>query len=256
MGEFSIALAIAGTAVTQVLPGNSQHRGMRPYQEDSFGYSSVSPEDVSKNGFIAVVSDGMGGLSCGDKVSGYAVSRMQSFCGGEPIPAALAGLVNAISAEAAQLFPGGGATLSAVYCARKGVYWCSTGDSRIYLCRNGRLHRLTRDFDYADRLLDRVIDGEISFDDLDGDPKKDTLAEYIGSGEPLSPDVNQKPFLPDPGDKLLICSDGVYNAVSESELLLQLAKKPQECADGILAAVLNKGYENQDNFTSVVLEFM
>lgn len=72
----------------------------------------------------------------------------------------------------------------------------------------------------------------------------------------LHPDVNIKPFLPETGDKLLLCSDGVYNALSENELLIQLVKKPQHCADGIVAAVLNKGYKNQDNFTSVIVEFM
>lgn len=257
--NFSISLPIAGTDITRIALGSSQHQGMRPYQEDSFGYSSVEQSDIDSNGLVAVVSDGMGGLSCGDKVSRYAVLAAKgifSSASAEPVHIRFINYINSISAAVVQNYSGGGATLSAVYCTSQGIYWCSTGDSRIYLCRNGRLYQLSRDFDYADRLLDRVINGEITFDEADNDPKKDSLAEYIGSGEILHPDVNIKPFLPEIGDKLLLCSDGVYNALSENELLIQLVKKPQHCADGIVAAVLNKGYENQDNFTSVILEFI
>ncbi len=252
-------MPISGTDITRIALGNSQHQGMRPYQEDSFGYSSTEQSDIDRCGLIAVVSDGMGGLSCGDKVSHYAVLAAQNIFSGfsaEPVHIRFINAINGISATVSQSYAGGGATLSAVYCTPQGIYWCSTGDSRIYLCRNGRLYQLTRDFDYADRLFDRVIDGEISFAEADDDPKKDSLAEYIGSGETLHPDVNIKPFVPQIGDKLLICSDGVYNALPENELLIQLVKKPQRCADGIVAAVLNKGYENQDNFTAIILEFI
>lgn len=257
--NYSVSLPISGTGITRIALGNSQHQGMRPYQEDSFGYSSIDQSDIDEHGFVAIVSDGMGGLSCGDKVSKYAVCATQTIFDSfstDPVHIRFIRAVNSISNTAAQSYAGGGATLSAVYCTRQGIYWCSTGDSRIYLYRNGGLHQLTRDFDYADRLLDRVIDGELSFEEANDDPKKDSLAEYIGSGEAIHPDVNIKPFIPESGDKLLICSDGVYNALSENELLMQLVKKPQHSADGILAAVLNKGYENQDNFTSVILEFM
>ncbi len=258
-GNFTISLPIFDTDIKGIGIGNSQHQGMRPYQEDSFGYSSIEQSEIDDHGFVAVVSDGMGGLSCGDKVSKYAVCAAQSIFGSystEPVHIRFARAVNNISTTVTQSYSGGGATMSAVYCTSQGIYWCSTGDSRIYLCRNGRLHQLTRDFDYADRLLDRVISGELTFDEADSDPKKDSLAEYIGSGEVLHPDVNIKPFVPEVGDKLLICSDGVYNALSDNELLVQLVKAPQQCADGILTAVLNKEYENQDNFTSVILEFM
>ena len=256
--DFKISLRISGTNINHIGLGNSQHQGMRPYQEDSFGFSSIEQSEINRHGFVAIVSDGMGGMSCGDKVSRYAVEcTKQIFAdyNSDPIHIRFIRAINRISTASTQNYVGGGATLSAVYCTLQGIYWCSTGDSRVYLYRNDRLYQLTRDFDYAERLLDRVIDGEITFDEADSDPKKDSLAEYIGSGEELHPDVNIKPFIPEFGDKLLICSDGVYNALTEDELLLQLEKQPQRCADGILAAVLNKGYENQDNFTSVILEF-
>ena len=255
---FTISLPINGTNIKRISVGNSQHQGMRPYQEDSFGFSSIQQSDIDKYGFVAIVSDGMGGSSCGDKVSKYAVSCTQNIFNSvstEAVHARFIRALNSINAASAQNYPGGGATLSAVYCKPQGVYWCSTGDSRIYLHRNGRLYQLSCDFDYADTLLDKVIDGKLTFAEADTDPQKDSLSEYIGSGEMLHPDVNIKPFIPDESDNLLICSDGVYNALTEDELLLQLEKNALSCADGILNAVLNKGYTNQDNFTAIILEF-
>lgn len=258
-GEFFVSLPINGTAVTGFTLGNSQNSGRRPYQEDSFGYSSAEPAAVSRNGFAAVVSDGMGGLSAGDKVSAYTVSAVQHMFDNMPegtrIHELFTHYINSVSNQVYKSGTGGGATVSAVYCSGSGVFWCSVGDSRIYLYRNGLLHQLSRDLDYQDQLLDRVIDGGLTFEELVNDPKKDSLAEYVGSGEALHPDVNIKPFVPEPGDKLFLCSDGVYNALTIPELLPELSKPAQECADGITAAVLAKQYENQDNFTSVILEF-
>ena len=257
--HFVIRLPIAGSAITNILIGNSQNQGMRPYQEDSFGFTSLDPEKVLAHGFIATVSDGMGGLSGGDKLSSYSVSSIQRVIDrhteGVPVHRLFTNALNEINTEIAASDIGGGATFSAVFCTKNGVFWASTGDSRIYLYRNGMMHQLTRDFDYADQLLDKVINGMITFDEADSDPKKDSLAEYIGSGEPLTVDANIKPFIPEIGDKLLICSDGVYNALTEQDFLSQLGKTPQSCADGLTACVLGKRYENQDNFTMIVLEF-
>lgn len=72
--DFSVRLKINGSDVKRIAIGNSQHRGARPYQEDSFGYTPL--DRAEKDGFAAVVADGMGGLSAGDKVSAYAVSAM------------------------------------------------------------------------------------------------------------------------------------------------------------------------------------
>lgn len=70
------------------------------------------------------------------------------------------------------------------------------------------------------------------------------------------PDVNIRPLVPRSGDKLLICSDGVYNALSDEEMSLALYKPAQQAADALASAIINKNYTNQDNNTVVVLEFI
>ncbi len=257
--EFKIALYIDGSNVTAVSIGNTQHQGMREYQEDSFGYTNLNQSNIQETGFAAIVSDGMGGLSSGDKVSRYAVSSLseaiERFDRSVSVDVFFRNAFNDINNAVSSGDTGGGATLSAVYCTQKGIFWGSTGDSRIYFCRRNKLYQLSHDFDYMDMLLDRVIASEITMDEALENPKKDTLAAYIGSGEYLSPDVALKPLLPYAGDRILMCSDGVYNALSEDELLSCFVNGAQNSADLIGQAVLNKGYRNQDNFTAIVLEF-
>ena len=65
----------------------------------------------------------------------------------------------------------------------------------------------------------------------------------------------RKPLIPEKNDKLLMCSDGVYNALSSDELSEALSYPAGEAAVKIENLVISKGYSNQDNFTAVVLEF-
>ncbi len=257
--EFKISVFFDDSDVTAVSIGNIQHQGKRDYQEDSFGYTSLEQDEVYDKGFIAVVSDGMGGMSNGDEISRYAVSAMLEMRDQTdkmtPVHIRFTQMLNRINDAVVNKGTGGGATICAVFCTQNGIFWCSSGDSRIYLKRDKTLTQLSRDFDYMDILLDRVIDGEISMEEALNDPQKDNLAAYVGLNEKLSPDVNIRPFIPCKGDRLLICSDGVYNAIPGDELSQILTLQAQDSADEIRRSILRKNYDNQDNFTAVVLEF-
>ncbi len=256
--KFSVGLCISGSNVREICIGNAQNRGARDYQEDSFGYTPL--ENASSEGFIAVVADGMGGLSAGDKVSSYAVSailamRMQANRS-QPVHTQFRQVISAINREVVLGGSGGGCTFAAVFCRDDGVYWCSVGDSRIYILRNGMLFQLSEDGDYQNQLLDDVIAQNVAFEDMAEDKRKDSLTQYIGSKDEPEPDVNILPLIPQSGDRLLICSDGVYNALSVGEMVRALSKPAQDAAAALEKEILNKNYENQDNNTAVVLEFI
>lgn len=254
-----IQLKILGTPITRIAIGNSQNRGMRDYQEDSFGFSPIDKASVTGNGFAAVVADGMGGLTDSASVSGFAVSSVIAAVpalGNETnVSLRLKALAEEINRNVYAMQIGGGSTLAAVYCRNDGVYWCSVGDSRIYLFRSGKLWQVTEDADYFTDLLSEVLDGKITYDEADENPRKTALTHYIGDSSAVFAETNARAFLPLSGDKLLICSDGVYNALDESELTAILDSSPQEAADRIASVINGKGYENQDNFTSVILAF-
>ena len=259
MQELEIKARFNGSDVSRVLLGNSQHMGMRPYQEDSFGFSSIDAASVENNGFAAIVADGMGGLTDSKQISSFAVREfiagVSGLNGEESVSAHLSAIVQDISLRAYAMRTGGGSTLCAVLLRGDGIYWCSAGDSRIYLFRGGRLTQLTEDADHFTDLLTDVLNGGMTFEEADEDEKKVALTDYIGSSDDISVEVNVRPLTPERGDRLLLCSDGVYNALDEREITELLCGVPQDAANDTVSAVLGKGYENQDNFTAVILGF-
>lgn len=253
-------MKFAGSNVGKVAFGCLNNQGARNYQEDSFGFSSINPAEVKRHGFTAVVADGMGGLSGGAQISSYVVSAFLDMQKNRnpnvPLNLHLAQSLRTINNTVISSGMKGGTTCAAVVCLPAGLYWCTAGDSRIYLARGGSLTALNEDTDYLNRLIEQVISGELSYEDAQSDEKKDALAQYIGYKSGLNPEVNTKPFVPGKGDKILICSDGVYNALAAAELISALESPAFEAAELIESRVLSKGYPDQDNFTAIVLEFM
>lgn len=233
------------------------HQGKRDVQEDSCGISEI-PDDGRAERFTAVVADGMGGLPAGAGASGHAVRELLAAdfgAAGGSITERLCGAFRNVSAQIAANGSGGGTTLAALVCVPEGVYYCSAGDSRIYLQRNGVLTQLTEDGDHFGELLDKVAAGTMTYEQAAADPEKDSLSQYIGSGAYIQPDCSLIPFQPQEGDRIMLCSDGVYNALSGDELMQSLCLSARGAAEDILGRILARGYSNQDNFTAVVIEF-
>lgn len=245
--------------VRKIAFGSINDQGARNYQEDSFGFSSIEKESVRNYGFTAVVADGMGGLSGGDRVSAYVVSSMLDLQRNRdvdiPVHIQLSRSLRAINDSVLSSGIKGGSTAVAVMCLPSGIYWCTAGDSRVYLFRNRMITALNEDSDYMNDLMEQVISGDLTYEEAQDDPKKDALAQYVGYKGGISPDVNLKPLVPRKNDKLLLCSDGVYNALTAAELIESLTFDAHEAANVIENKILAKGYSNQDNFTAVVLEF-
>ena len=252
MDKFSVVVNGLGN----VAVGCVQHQGAREQQEDSVGFTPVNGDPMDE--FLAVVADGMGGMASGAFVSGWTVRRMlEAEIGrsGEAPEKELCEAARRISGEIAAGGSRGGSTMAAVYLDSAGVHICSVGDSRVYMQRGGVLTRLTEDGDYMSTLLDRVIGGELTFRQAAEDPERDSLTQFMGGGVNIQPDATRAPIRPESGDRLLICSDGVYNAVNEQTLLQSLTLSAAAAAEDILGRVLAKGYANQDNLTAAVLEF-
>ncbi len=254
----TVGVNMSVAEISRIAIGNCQGQGARPYQEDSFGFSSIDSAITSENGFTAVVADGMGGLQESNLVSSMLVNYMVKapFNADSSVPLRNQFYDCVVKTNSASNTSGGGSTLVAVYCCKKGVYWCSVGDSRLYLWRDGKIFRVTEDMDYERDLFRDVHDDVISYEEASSNPKKSALVQYIGMpGDPV-PECSVRPFQPKNGDKFLICSDGVYNAMDDGELAAVLGNPAQEAANAIHSTITRKNYETQDNFTAIVLEFL
>ena len=231
-------------------------QGARKDQQDCF---AVSPaEFADRQGVLAIVADGMGGLEHGEQVSQAAVSAaLNGFftATGSHEQVLLELLRKAVEAVDRLLGPEGlkksGSTM-VMGLLRDGRFgFISVGDSRICLYRNGQLYKLNREHTYKSELAARAVSGEIKLSEVYEHPKSGGLTSYLGMGNIKYVDMPVCPMEVLPGDIFALMSDGVYNAVTDAELMGALAGSAP--ADSLRALVSSKGYINQDNYTAVIL---
>ena len=238
--------------------GKVHCQGARDYQEDCFAVSE--PEAAASHGLLAIVADGMGGLEDGELVSqtavGTAISEFYEL-GGDADVVLMTLLCRANQAVNDFLGPDRfykcGATMIMGLIKNGRFHYISVGDSRICLFRNGELIQLNREHVFRNELLLRAINGEGSFKDAFEHPKAAGLSSFLGQGILKYADLGAKPVSICPGDRFILMSDGVYNALSVEELSSALALAPQEAADSIQSLIEQKAYINQDNYTAVII---
>ena len=169
---------------------NLQGVGTRKRQEDSFAF--VNAMDVTlirREGLLAIVADGMGGMEDGKLVSQGAVSLLtESFSRmdrGSDLAAQLQSSLLSAGDALFRRFGGNGGTTAAVCLLfDEKLYWASVGDSYLYLKRGEGLYRLNRDQNYrAELYLRAVRDGVLSSAEADADPDGSRLSEFLGKDE-------------------------------------------------------------------------
>lgn len=123
------------------------------------------------------------------------------------------------------------------------------GDSRAYLARGGSLQRLTEDHTVAAQM---VRDGELTEAEAAGHPQRSILTRALGAGPDVRLDATARPV--EPGDRLLLCSDGLFNEMADDELgsLVFTEGTPQAAADALLERALSRG--GRDNVSVVVAD--
>lgn len=241
--------------------GNAQHIGARNNQEDAFGFSDISPEAIATRGVFAVLCDGMGGLSGGRETAMATVSavlcaaKCHDFRHG--FDGKITSVIEAIGKQVYEQYNlksfQTGATLAVTYVYEDKLYFACVGDSRIYLVRGGAMTMLNEDHDRLNQLLDEYIDGDRSFASAFEDRQKDNLASFIGAKK-RKIDVSRKPLTLRVGDRVLLCSDGIYNSISECEMLRLLADRhAQASCDAIVETITAKATPAQDNMTVMLI---
>ena len=126
------------------------------------------------------------------------------------------------------------------------------GDSRLYCFRAGGIVAQTRDHSVVQSLVDA---GYLAPQQLRTSPDRSKLLSALGDAERFDPAVEHTPFAIAPGDRFLLCTDGLWEYVQEAEMQQAL----QECgaADDWLRAlerlVLERGTRKHDNYSAVAI---
>lgn len=251
---------VQAPTIGKITVGKLHEQGARDSQQDCFALSDDAL--IPTHGLLAVVADGMGGLADGDKASQTAVQAvLDAFlsCQGsqEPEPLLLTLAQGAVGAVNALLGPerlrGSGSTLVMGLVQEGALSFLSVGDSRICLYRDGVLTQLNREHTYQWELALEMVNGAQPLSEVYASPQGAGLTSFLGMGSLKHMDLPQAPIPLLPGDRVILMSDGVYNALSELELTQALAQQPEQAAQAIRRAIEEKDYQNQDNYTAVIL---
>lgn len=239
--------------------------GDREEQQDSFGYQMKS------DALLAVLCDGMGGHNGGAAASKMAVSELlygldlNHFP--SDVPNAFLQALRETDIKVASLQDnngnslGAGTTAITVILKNDALYWCSVGDSRIYLIRENEMIQVTSDHVYQKVLDQRLNKGEITQSEYNESSRiGEALVSFLGVGNLPMTDINQEPFTLQGGDIILLTSDGLYKYLSEKELK-NIISNFSDLSDAVeaLDAKVKRGSKktkvNRDNMTTIIIRF-
>ena len=218
---------------------------------------------------LYVVADGMGGHNAGEVASHLAVEAIHEFIAESARTADITWpfgleLKNSIDAnrlitavrlanrkiysegsKAAEL-SGMGTTVVAALVAGEKVVLVSVGDSRIYRLRDGALEQLTSD----DTWLASVLGAKEAADADPGHPLRHVLTSVVGTKDDLKPESREEDLKP--GDRFLLCSDGVHGKLDSAALesILSGAASAADGAAKVVDEALSRG--TTDNATALV----
>jgi serine/threonine protein phosphatase PrpC len=231
-------------------------KGGREKNEDRMGYC------YTRDSGLFALADGMGGHPEGEVASQLALQTLAAMFQREAKPSLkdpLRFLHNAVIAGHHQLLRY--ATERAlidtprttvVACVLQGnaAYWAHCGDSRLYLVRGDKLIARTRDHSYTElqETLAQVVPIGERFN-------RNVLFTCLGSpGKPVIDTAG--PMLMQPGDRVLLCSDGLWGSVSDAEITSQLAERPiSDAVPELVEQALRNAGPKSDNVTVISVEW-
>jgi protein phosphatase len=216
-----------------------------------------NPEQLARKGVLAIVADGMGGHEGGEVASHMAVetvSEVYSSSRVEP-QSALVQAFQAANREIYQLsrrrsqLAGMGTTCTAVAVVNGIAYSAHIGDSRAYLVRGGQIYRMTEDHSATMAL---VKQGLISMNEAREHEERNVILRAMGTHEEVEVATWDSPFTVWPGDRLVLCSDGLHDIVTDPEIcVIAGSADPGEACSRMLNLALERMCT--DNVTVAVL---
>jgi PPM family protein phosphatase len=246
--------------------GRTDRGRVRPANEDAFVIADLSAAseprgprfEVGERGVLLAVSDGMGGAEAGEVASALVVESLRGHLDDrcyecdvlESVRCAVEMANREVVAAAREPGRAGmGATLVAVVVHGALAHIASVGDSRVYLIRNGAIHRLTKDQSYVEAL---VAAGAMTREQAEQSPYRNVILQAIGQRPEITADLGRIEMRR--GDVFLLCSDGLSGKLSDGEMLAVVAAGPDhERACARLVELANER-GGEDNITVILAE--
>ena len=242
--------------------GAMSHVGQVRTKNDDAWYAA--PDDgvdavlQASRGILYAVADGVGGEKGGDRASLTALRTLSrtvyGFYAAEPEELLREGIEAAnrqVRAEAEQdsTLRGMATTLTAVLVRDDAAYLAHVGDSRAYRLRGRELKQLSRDHKRVTELVDS---GALTPQEAADHPDAHVITRAIGYKEAVDVDIERVSLRR--GDRLLLCSDGLYDMVGDGRIrdALTAAREPRHAAEALIQLANDEGGE--DNITVMVVD--
>jgi serine/threonine protein phosphatase PrpC len=247
-------------------PANGQKPAERPLimrfaaRSDVGRIRSKNDDSAYAGRHLAVVADGMGGHAGGDVASAATVLDMihldRADYDGDAgtILADEIQTANSLLSELVHINPklaGMGTTVTALLLAEGKLHFAHIGDSRAYRLRDGEFKQVSVDHTFVQRLID---EGRLKPEEAETHPHKNVLMRVLGDVD-ASPELDLDTLDVKPGDRWLLCSDGLnYVAGHAVERTVKETKDLRECVETLVDLTLEAG--SPDNVTVVLVEIV
>jgi PPM family protein phosphatase len=207
---------------------------------------------------LLAVADGLGGHAAGERASAAVIETLRSLDAQVPAGELLNALDHAVRLAARKLttmaesdpaLRGMGTTLTALLWSGSQLALVHIGDSRAYLVRGGEVFQITNDHTMVQSLLD---EGKITAAEVASHPQRSLVLRALVAEGTCEPDLELREARP--GDRYLLCSDGLHEVVSPSaiaDVLLSVAD-PDQAAKDLVALSIAAGAP--DNVTCIVAD--
>lgn len=227
-------------------------------RETNQDYMYTSETNVGNLPNLFLVADGMGGHAAGDYASRFTVQKITEFVREskqqEPVAVIKQAIVyaNALLLREANSDPGKrgmGTTLVAATIKDRKLFASNVGDSRLYVVNHKGIRQITRDHSLVEEM---VRMGEMDKEEAKDHPDKNIITRAIGVLPDVSADFFEVEI--DPGDMVLMCSDGLTNMVRDEEIrqIILGQRDIVEKAEKLVETANRNG--GRDNITVVLIE--
>ena len=241
--------------------GAKTDTGQRSNNEDRYAVVDTRKRQIRADG-VLIIADGMGGRSFGEQAATAAVETTENALaelldnrqvGDVEVADALATALRRANSRVYELASEGddrkgmGTTCVAAVVEGERLYVAHAGDSRAYLLRDGILRQVTHDHSYV---AEQVRAGAITEEGARSSRFRNIITRAVGIEPTLDAEVSEADV--QPGDTLLLCTDGLSNIVAEDDIVraLMQAPSPQSAADRLVQMAVKGG--GRDNITAVV----
>lgn len=224
---------------------------------DTAKYSCAAGHDINEDSCLSlpetgifIVADGLGGHTDGEKASVAAIDYFERSCHGSYTDEEITRLLEEANTEVLNKGDGGKTTVAAAFTENGRFIYANVGDSRVYYFRGGKIIAVTKDHSVCQASVDM---GMMRPEDIRGNEDRSRLLKVLGAEKALNIKKRYQPIEVQNGDAFLICSDGFWEYVYETEMEMDLLKS--DSAEVWLKYMLKRHIlraENKgDNYTAI-----